>query len=173
VITRIEHACRLTLTLVSFVGCYSGFELEVETVKGESPFDARARKDIDHEGAIGINPDRRRLVGSNRGRATTVECHSFAGDSDQETAQALGNANRTERAYFYNDRGASTGSCEAQALALLGPELARILANQIHALDRAVANFICASTVYNHVPGILKLPVNFIFIGVLIICCTA
>jgi hypothetical protein len=25
----------LTLTLVSFVGCYSAFELEVETVKGE------------------------------------------------------------------------------------------------------------------------------------------
>ena len=25
----------MTLTLVSFVGCYSAFELEVETVKGE------------------------------------------------------------------------------------------------------------------------------------------
>jgi hypothetical protein len=37
----------------------------------ESPFDARARKDIGHEGAIGINSDRRRLVGSNRGQATT------------------------------------------------------------------------------------------------------
>src|SRR5216684_7695998 len=45
-------------------------------LRAESPFDARARKDIDHEGAIGINPDRRRLVGSNRGPATISNCYS-------------------------------------------------------------------------------------------------
>lgn len=39
----------------------------------------------------------------------------------------------------------STSSHRANAIAMLAPELARILAHQIWALDRAVANFICAS----------------------------
>lgn len=40
---------------------------------------------------------------------------------------------------------ATASGRDAAARALLGPELARILAYQIRALDRAVANFICAS----------------------------
>lgn len=37
-------------------------------------------------------------------------------------------------------------SPDANAIALLAPELARVLTHQIRALDRATANFICAST---------------------------
>ena len=53
-----------------------------------------------------------------------------------------------QTAHFYSDK-APTAPREAQAVALLGPELARILANQIHALDRTIANFLCASTGQN------------------------
>jgi hypothetical protein len=42
--------------------------------------------------------------------------------------------------------GAPAEGREANALSLFGPELARILAHQIRALERANVNFICAST---------------------------
>src|SRR6266850_2280013 len=58
-------------TFSSFITSPTAFS---RYLRAESPFDARARKDIDHEGAIGINPDRRRLVGSNRGHATPDSC---------------------------------------------------------------------------------------------------
>lgn len=51
-----------------------------------------------------------------------------------------------ENAHFYAaGDGEQTAPRQAQAMAMLGPELARTLVNQIRILDRAVANFICAS----------------------------
>jgi hypothetical protein len=47
---------------------------------------------------------------------------------------------------------ASHLSRQAQAIALLAPELARVLAHQIFALDRAIANFFCSS-VGHALPG--------------------
>jgi hypothetical protein len=50
-----------------------------------------------------------------------------------------------ENAHFYGSAVTPAPSPHDQTLALLGPELARILANQIRALDRAVVSFSCAS----------------------------
>jgi hypothetical protein len=81
-------------------------------LRAESPFDVLAREDIAHEGAVGINSDWHRFVGSNRGHATLdsydwskaqfqcLPCDSVrtrppvarrsrgAGDSNQRTVQS-------------------------------------------------------------------------------------
>lgn len=85
----------------------------------------------DHESSGALVPD-------GQAAAAAISVHQSGGITAQSVA--------VETANFYGEVPGPTAEGEGHAIALVAPELARILANQIRAQDRAIANFICSST---------------------------